>query len=640
MRPDRAPTMSSRSGATGTQAWHEVVPGVLLFRDSCNVYAVQGPEGCLLVDAGTGLWLDHLDELPVEPVVLACTHFFRDHSAGAVRACERGIPVFVPEGEKELFADPALHFLRRESFIVYDNYWDHFAPIESIPVAGLLADHETLRLAGLEVEVVPLPGATLTQVGLELTLPQDGRRVVFCGETIHSPGRVARIAPLQYGYNDLPGAWNVIVSSRRLRRRTPVALLPSLGEPILASIDGALEALELNLRQHVRGRDDLDEAKALDADQLERVTDHVWRGATMTAYGTFVVADSGRALAIDFGYGLGSATGETRSAPHLRRGSLEPVCALQERTGVEGVDVVLVSHYHDDHVASIKLLQRVFRSECWCPDWFSDLLEEPADFAFPCIWPVPTRVDRRIPADEPAVWEGISFRATPMTGHTRFSAAIAFEADGVRFAHTGDQYHLDALFESSRREQAPDWLATDVLANHVYRNGAFLDSFARSASWLREWRPDVVLSGHQPAMWTNDAFFDRIDEWAQAYERMHRESMVLGDDETHFGLDSWGGWIRPYRSHVPEPGPIPITATVRNPLPATARLDVKLVGPSGWHGSSARMDAAPRAEVSCALSITPAGQCRRQPIAVELTANGVPFGQVAEALVTVGGSEF
>lgn len=632
--------MSSPS-PTDNRGWHEVVPGLLRFRDSCNVYAVQGPQGCLLVDAGTGLWLDHLDELPAEPVVLACTHFFRDHAAGAVRASERGIPVFVPEGEKEIFADPALHFLRRESFIVYDNYWDHFAPIERIPVAGVLADHQTVQLAGLEVEVVPLPGATLTQIGLELTLPQDGRRVVFCGETIHSPGRVARIAPLQYGYNDLPGAWNVIVSSRRLRRKSSDALLPSLGEPLTENIAEALEGLEQNLRQHTRGRGQFCESKTLDVDPLERVTEHVWRAGSMMAHGTFVVTDSGRALAIDFGYGLGSAMGmDTRPAPHLRRGSLEPVLALQERVGTDGIDVVLVSHYHDDHVASIHLLQRVFQSECWCPDWFSDLLEHPAEFAFPCLWPIPIRVDRHVARDEAATWEGIAFYVTPMSGHTRFSAAIAFETDGVRFAHTGDQYQFNAFFDSSGLELAQNWIGDEVSANHVYRNGAFLDSFARSASWLREWRPDVVLSGHQPAMWTNDAFFGRVDEWTQAYERMHRESMVLGDDEVHFGLDSWGGWIRPYRSHVPEPAPIAVTATVRNPLPESARLDVKLVGPSGWHGSSARIDAAPRAEVSCALSITPAGPCRRQPIAVELTANGVPFGQVAEALVTVGGSEF
>jgi hypothetical protein len=227
-----------------------------------------------------------------------------------------------------------------------------------------------------------------------------------------------------------------------------------------------------------------------------------------------------------------------------------------------------------------------------------------------------------------------------MSGHTRFSAAIAFEADGIRLAHTGDQYHFNAFFDSCGLELAQNWAEDEVSANHVYRNGAFLDSFARSASWLREWRPDVVVSGHQPAMWTNDAFFDRVDEWTQAYERMHRESMVLGDDDVHFGLDSWGGWIRPYRSHVSVSRPVTITATVRNPFPATAILDMELVGPRGWHGSSARMEAGARAEVSCELSITPNAQCRRQPIAVELTANEVPFGQVAEALVTVGGAEF
>jgi hypothetical protein len=91
---------------------------------------------------------------------------------------------------------------------------------------------------------------------------------------------------------------------------------------------------------------------------------------------------------------------------------------------------------------------------------------------------------------------------------------------------------------------------------------------------------------------------------------------------------------------VPELCPIVVTATVRNPLPEPALLDVRLVGPTGWQGSSAHVEAAPRAEVSCELSITPAGDCRRQPIAVELTANGVPFGQVAEALVTVGGAVF
>src|SRR5579871_6841896 len=77
--------------------WTEVLPGVWRFRESCSVYAVEGPEGMLIVNAGTGRWLADLDRLPKPPAVLAGTHYFRDHSAGAAAAARAGIPVYVPE---------------------------------------------------------------------------------------------------------------------------------------------------------------------------------------------------------------------------------------------------------------------------------------------------------------------------------------------------------------------------------------------------------------------------------------------------------------------------------------------------------------------------------------------------------------
>ena len=66
--------------------------------------------------------------------------------------------------------------------------------------------------------------------------------------------------------------------------------------------------------------------------------------------------------------------------------------------------------------------------------------------------------------------------------------------------------------------------------------------------------------------------------------------------------------------------------TVRNPYARVAKLDIRLVGSTGWKGTSASLDAATRADVSCELSVTPNGLCRRQPFVVELTADGRPFG--------------
>lgn len=141
-------------------------------------------------------------------------------------------------------------------------------------------------------------------------------------------------------------------------------------------------------------------------------------------------------------------------------------------------------------------------------------------------------------------------------------------------------------------------------------------------------------------MYTDDHFFRLIDDWSREYRQLHEQVIALDPDQPHFNLDSWGGWIWPYRTHVREPRPIRVKVTIRNPLPRRARLDMHLVGPENWTGTSASLEAEVRAEVSCELAITPSGPCRRQPFAVELTVDGQPFGQVAEALITVGSDAF
>ncbi len=611
--------------------WKPIAPGVFLFRDSCNVYALEGPAGMVVVDAGTGAWLDALGELPKPPVALLCTHFFRDHSAGAAAAARAGVPVYVPEYEQAIFADPVQHFRQRETYIIYDNLWDLFAPIQPTPVTGVLRDYERLRLAGLELEIVPLPGATISQSGIAATLA-DGRKVIFCGEAIHSPGKLPRVAPLQYNYNDLSGALQCHDSAQRLRDAAPDVLLPSLGVPILANTDDALMQLQANLRTLVAVRPGM--ADSLDfraSEPLKKITDHVWLDTHSVANTWYVISESGKALAIDYGYQTETLAWSGYAKPERRRALLHGLGGLKAQFGIEKLDVVLVSHFHDDHVCGIPVLQRVFGTQCWCPENVADLLEHPEAHCFPCNWPVAATIDRRLPLDEAFTWEEYTFHLAPMSGHTRFAALIGFEADGRRFAHTGDQYFFDGHDNFAQRSRSQ---------NHVYRNGALLNGYAQSGKWMAQWRPEIVLQGHQSAFHTDDAFFAHIAGWETDYATLHRQLLPLGDEEVHFDLDSWGGWLWPYRMHLATPEPFTLTATVRNPLPEAATLTVRLVGPEGWVGEMKTLSASARAEVACELSITPNGPCRRQLIAVELTATGQPFGQVAEALVTIGEGEF
>jgi hypothetical protein len=74
--------------------------------------------------------------------------------------------------------------------------------IEPTPVAGVLLDYDVIILGGLELEIVPLPGAAINQIGLRTPLPQVGT-VVLCGEIVHSPGKIPRMAPLQHFHTDI-----------------------------------------------------------------------------------------------------------------------------------------------------------------------------------------------------------------------------------------------------------------------------------------------------------------------------------------------------------------------------------------------------------------------------------------------------
>lgn len=96
----------------------------------------------------------------------------------------------------------------------------------------------------------------------------------------------------------------------------------------------------------------------------------------------------------------------------------------------------------------------------------------------------------------------------------------------------------------------------------------------------------------------------------------------------------------PYRVHLPTGGEAQLGGWVLNPLSRAATAP--LVVPEGWTGSEVTVDLDPREQKEIVLSLRPdeGAACRRQPVALDLTVDGRPFGHVAEALVTVGCDRF
>jgi hydroxyacylglutathione hydrolase len=157
------------------------------------VCAERGSSECVVVDPSgdpADLRL-RLASLGTACAAILVTHGHWDHLVGVAGLAEgTGAPVHMPAGERQLLEDPT-------------RFWDT-APVAiraHVPEV-LLEGGETIQVAGLELEVVSVPGHSPAHVAYHA----DG--CLFSGDVLFA-GSVGRV--------DIPGAdWDALVSSIRL----------------------------------------------------------------------------------------------------------------------------------------------------------------------------------------------------------------------------------------------------------------------------------------------------------------------------------------------------------------------------------------------------------------------------------------
>ena len=208
----------------------------------CNVYAVDAPEGPVLVDTGggraTGRILDRAADGMDTPVAALLTHAHADHSQGGPDLKERSIPVIAPEASRQLLSsgtDEELGIAAAKRDDVYpEGYaFEHYEPDATVDPGA------TETVAGQQFEVVSLRGHAadhacyLTEV--------DGKTVCFVGDAVYPDGSISLL--------NTPGS---SLSDYRddignLTGRGIDALLPGHGLPRLEDgqegVDAAAEAL-------------------------------------------------------------------------------------------------------------------------------------------------------------------------------------------------------------------------------------------------------------------------------------------------------------------------------------------------------------------------------------------------------------
>jgi glyoxylase-like metal-dependent hydrolase (beta-lactamase superfamily II) len=599
----------------------EVVPGVFRFADACNVYVLRSGREATLIDFGTGAVLDHLDELGVDRVTdVLVTHHHRDQVQGLARAVTAGARIWVPPMERELIAEADEHWRHRPLENDYDLLQDRFSLLDGVEVTGTVDEYRTRRYGGFDVFTLPTPGHTVGSVTYLVEL--DGRRLAFTGDLLYGPGKVWSLAATQWTYTGVEGQRANYLSLGMLGERDPDVLLPSHGDPV----DDPAAAIELTQRRldelmNMRSLEGWDLDMRLQAPWAE-LTPHLLRNRTSFAIGYALLSDSGSALLIDFGYDLWPGhplSGER----YARRPLLNSVFALRRDHGVDRIEAVVVTHFHDDHVAGINLLREVEGTEVWVPEHVAPVLADPTRYDLPCLWYDPVPADRLLPLDTPVTWQEHELTAYPLPGHTIYAAAIGFEVDGRRVLAIGDQ-----------QSSEPD--GASVL-NYQYRNRFRLGDYERGAELYRSLRPDLFLSGHWPPREVTDEYLEQLLVGGRRLDELHRELLPLEDVD--FGPEGFPVRIEPYRPTIAPGEAVELDVTVRNPFDRADSAEVRLVTPPGWTADPPErtVELGARAETQLRFRVSPNGadSVLRARVAVDLTVGGVRFGEQAEALVSV-----
>lgn len=382
----------------------------------------------------------------------------------------------------------------------------------------------------------------------------------------------------------------------------------------------AVEQLLARLQRLLDLRLENSRIRALRAQPYEQISPHLLRNRTSLATSYVLLSKTGRALLLDYGYDFcpGLAAGTDRAS---RRPWLYTLPALRRDHGVDRIDAVLPTHYHDDHVAGCNLLRASQGVQVWAAENFADVLEEPHRYDLPCLWYDPIKVDRRLPLGTPIRWHEYELTLHEQPGHTAYGAAISFEVDGRRVLAIGD--HLGGPGGSQ--------------LNYVYSGGFGKGDYRRSAAVFRRLRPDLLLTGHSEPLQPAEQWLESVWAPAAELELLHRE--LLGTDELDLEGSGPVAAVHPYRPELAPGESIDLEVVVRNPHPHPAEMRVRLVLPAGfgaWPEEAALLlQAGARGSLRFCLTAATKPVARAR-LGVDITAGALRLGELAEALVTVG----
>jgi glyoxylase-like metal-dependent hydrolase (beta-lactamase superfamily II) len=532
------------------------------FEDSCNVYALKQGASALLIDFGSGAVLDHLSEIGVTHVeAVYFTHAHRDQCSGADRAHALGIPLYFPERAMD-FLETAERIRTSGRTPLLRSYPGKFEFPRSFN--GARCDVRPMTWTpwhDLDLQPVAAPGHVDHQMAYLVDV--DGARFCFCGDALHSAGKIHEAYNLETDHYTGAGAREAAETLRVLKQQRPTVLCPSHGPVTQGDLWMAFDETVARLRHLAELKDTICPRRPpvtrlarVHPNQLIRVSEHlyVWNNSY------FLLSDGGAVMMVDNAGGLPDSFWE-----QYNRAIGTPI------------EVVLVTHIHCDHVEGIEPLQHRQRErgqppcEVWAHEHIADCIENPHAYRRPYLAEKGTPVHRRLKEAEPFQWHEYSLRAYWTPGQTDLHATYELTMDGHHALFSGDNFY-----------PAQQWGGTGGLCGLNTPLG--VSGWRRSIELFLRLAPEWILASHiQPHVYRREdyeAMLQWCNDVTEAMQAIAPDGNVTRHHNPHFIS------LHPYVQTIGRE-PVTITARVMNPYEKTVEAQLHLVLPEGSTTDSA-----------------------------------------------------
>ncbi|MFX1253770.1 MAG: MBL fold metallo-hydrolase [Promethearchaeota archaeon] len=558
-------------------AFIPIVEDIFLFKDYINVYVLKNGNKAILIDFGSGEILEKLPDIGVDEIeYIFHTHYHRDQCYGDFKALEKDIKIAAPRKERKLFSQTEKFWRSKSYYHLYFFKPTFFVSTYDIPLARTFRDGETFKWNQYSIKIIETSGHTMGSVSY--IVKKNNKIIAFTGDLIHSGSKVITYYDLEYKYGMDTGDWGMILSLksfRKLLKHNPDLLLPSHGDVItdpkqeIAILEQKFEIIRTTLRlkkqRYTRFISNIllrnkSVQKIFLKDPTKKEIKEQFPHIIRPPFGTSLIllGNHQNCILMDF-------PGTNFPIKYDING-LED---LLEKHNIKTIDFLIPTHYHDDHVTGIPLLQEKYNIKVYALENMVDVLENPTHYRIPCLMETAIKVDRILKDGEILKWDDYEFEVFHFPGQTEYHMAMFGEVDGKKVLFAGDSFRDNILNDAD----------SNLIAHSLCRLGKNM-GVMKCAELLVKYNPQYIILSHNGILEVNEQLLRDYRGLVANYEPVIAN--VVAQENVNMGFDPH--WIRfkPIRV-ITAPGKEFTTAiAVQNYLDREASIEIELNLPINW----------------------------------------------------------